>query len=383
MTSIHAVTHGPAYHFFGYYDKCPWDATGRYLLALETAFMDRRPQPDDEATVGMVDLEDGNRYIPLATTRACNWQQGCQLHWLSAEEIIYNDRVDDRFSAIIFNIRSGERRVLPRPIYALSPDKQSAVVLNFSRAYDIRAGYGYAGIPDPWRDVPAPDDDGIYWMNLATGENHLIISIAQIAADVSDGNEAGSKHWLDHLQFNTDGSRFVFLHRWGDPRTGQGAWWKTRLFTANPDGSGIYCLSDHDMVSHFDWRDPTHILAWARRHDIGDRYFLFTDRSDEVEVVGEGVLTVDGHCSYSPDRKWLLTDTYPDREGKRTLLLWDLARQQRIDIDRFHGPWPSDVEIRCDLHPRWSRDGRQICIDSIHEGSRQVYVIDMDTVPGL
>ena len=27
-----AVTKGPKHHFFGYYDKTPWDKTGRYLL---------------------------------------------------------------------------------------------------------------------------------------------------------------------------------------------------------------------------------------------------------------------------------------------------------------------------------------------------------------
>jgi len=37
------ATRGPKHHFFGYYDKCPWDATGRLLLALEVDFMGRPP----------------------------------------------------------------------------------------------------------------------------------------------------------------------------------------------------------------------------------------------------------------------------------------------------------------------------------------------------
>jgi len=35
-----SLTRGPRRHFFGYYDKCPWDSTGRYALALETDFAD-------------------------------------------------------------------------------------------------------------------------------------------------------------------------------------------------------------------------------------------------------------------------------------------------------------------------------------------------------
>lgn len=266
------------------------------------------------------------------------------------------------------------------PVYAVAPDGKQSLHLNFSRAYDIRAGYGYAGVPDPWREVPAPDDAGIWWQNLENGDNRLLISIHQVAQFGSVKAPAEAKHWLDHLQWNSDGSRFLFLHRWGVPRAGAGAWWQTRLFTAAADGGDLRCLSDHGMVSHFDWRDSSHILAWAHRCGIGDCYFLFDDDSEHIESVGEGILSVDGHCSYSPDGQWLLTDTYPDRQGDKTLILWNLAQQKRLDIGKFYGPIPADPEIRCDLHPRWSRDGKQVCIDSIHQGSRQMYIVDVAAV---
>lgn len=379
QTDLEAITWGPAYHFFGYYDKCPWDKDQRRVLALETSFMDRRPGPDDVATIGIVDGEAGNTWNALAATRAWNWQQGCMLQWLPSGEVIYNDRDNDRFVSVIHNIDTGARRVLPLPIYAVSPDGRSAVTLNFSRLFDVRPGYGYAGVPDPWADVLCPADDGIYHLDLESGDSRLIVPLAQIAAwgDHDPTMETG-KHRFNHLQFNPDGSRFVFLHRWSVGRSGGGVGWKTRVFTANPDGTQVYCLSDHDMVSHFDWRDPQHLLAWAHRRDVGNRYFLFEDQSDRIETIGENVLTVDGHCSYAPDRRWVLTDTYPDRDGYRTLLLWDTQNKRRVDVGRFHGPTPSDGEIRCDLHPRWSRDGKRVCIDSIHEGARQMYVVDVE-----
>jgi len=186
----------------------------------------------------------------------------------------------------------------------------------------------------------------------------------------------GAEHWFNHLLFNPDGSRFIFLHRW---RKGNRGWW-TRMFTANTDGSKLHLVADHGMVSHFVWRDPTHILAWSREPERGNRYHLYMDRTDEVEVVGEGILTTDGHCSYSPDKRWILTDTYPDKDRMRTLILYNPEQRRRVDIGRFFAPRELDGEIRCDLHPRWSRDGKQVCIDSVHEGSRQVYVLDVSDI---
>jgi len=375
--TVQAVTSGPRHHFFGYYDKTTWDATGRYLLALETAFMDRPPTPDDAAVVGIVDLQQGNTYIPLDETLAWNWQQGTMLQWLPTAPdrlVVYNRREADRFVAIIRDVHTGETRRLPRPIYAVSRDGRQAVTPNFSRLARTRPGYGYVGVPDPWADDPAPADDGIYRMDLETGESRLIISVAQIADLGHDETMDDAEHWFNHLQFCTDDSRFVFLHRWR--RRGEKAW-LTRMFTARPDGSEVYCLNDHEMTSHFDWRDANHMLAWATRHGRGDHYYVFADQAREVEVMGAEVLTTDGHCSYSPDGRWVLTDTYPDAEHRRQLLLCRPEDGLRVDLARFYAPPELEGEIRCDLHPRWNRDGTQVSLDSAHEGTRQVYVVDV------
>jgi len=372
------VTSGPRHHFFGYYEKTPWDAAGRYLLAMETTFVDRPPTADDVAVIGLIDTANGNEWQALAQTTAWNWQQGAMLQWLPAAPdrlIIYNVRDEDGFHSAILDVRTGETRELPRPIYAISPDGGSAFSLDFERVADTRPGYGYAGVEDAGRDDLYPADEGIYRMDLETGENALIISLGDIARHRPDEDALQMKHWFNHIQVNTDGSRIAFLHRWNP-----GEMRKTRCFTANPDGSDVYLLAADDMTSHYDWRDTTHILAWARKHGVGDRYFLMADRTQDKEVVGEGILTTDGHCSYSPDARWVLTDTYPDEEHKRTLLLFKPDENRRVDLGRFYAPPELPGEIRCDLHPRWSRDGRMICFDSAHEGTRQMYVMDVSQI---
>jgi len=377
---VKRATQGPLFHFFGYYDKCPWDASGRYLLAMRVAFMNRPPGPEDIAVIGYVDLENDCRWHPLAETVAWYWQQGTMLQWMPRapdREIIFNTRTREGFGSTILDVKTGASRSLPRPIYALASDGCSAVTLNFSRVHRTRPGYGYVGVPDRWEGELAPEHDGIYCLDLESGESRLIISLAQIARIEPESSMEGAIHWFNHLQFNTTGTRFLFLHRWRDP---SGKARQTRMFTANPDGSDIAFLGREGMVSHFDWRDETHVLAWSTRGGE-NHYHLYEDQSERIEVVGQDVLDQDGHCSYSPDRRWILTDTYPDRlESKRTLILYDPGTNRRIDIGRFHSSPQIAGEIRCDLHPRWNRDGTQVCFDSIHEGERQMYVADVSAV---
>ena len=374
------ATAGPRGHWFGYYDKCPWDATGRYLVCLEVDFRGTRsPRPDDAVTVGLVDTADDNAWTPLAQTRAWCWQQGSMLHWLPTapdREIIYNDvgAAGDGFIAVVRDVFSGATRRLPRPVYALSPDGSMAVSIDFARTGRLRPGYGYVSAPDHTLGDMHPADSGIWLVDLAAGDCELIVTLEQAVELRRDERMDGAEHWFNHLQFNTDGSRFLFLHRWKRPDEGSHRF--TRLLTANPDGSDLCIVNDDDMTSHFDWRDPTHILAWATQHGRGNHYYLFADKTGEAEIVGEGALAQDGHCTYAPDRRWFLTDTYPDRERLRHLLVFRPSDERLVEIGAFHEPPEFGGEMRCDLHGRWSRDGRRVCFDSVQSGRRQLYVID-------
>jgi len=374
---VKRVTDKSGYHFFGYYDKSPWDVEDQCMLALQVTFENRPPKPGDAATIGILNPESNYTFESLAVTHAWNWQQGCMLQWIprTRRKIIYNDREGGRFISVILDVESGDSYNLPLPIYTLSHDGGKALTLNFSRLARTRPGYGYVGVPDLYADEKAPEEDGIYILDLRSGEAELIISIDQMARFKPRSDMDNAVHWFNHLLFNPSDERFMFLHRWshelGGPR-------KTRLFTANLNGEDIYFLGDE--ASHYDWRDSKHVLAWARKRGIGDRFFLFRDQSEDFEIIGDGVLTRDGHCSYSPDRRWILTDTYPDKNNERRLLLYNPGEDRLVEIGRFYSKPELKGEIRCDLHPRWSRKGDKICIDSTHEGTRQMYVIDVSEI---
>jgi hypothetical protein len=371
------VTCGPLYHWFGYYDMPVWDATGRYLLSLEVDFQDRPPTADDLATIGMTDLESG-AYIRLSQTRAFNWQQGAMLHWLPtdpARSIIFNDRIEGRFVSVVMDVFTGERRMLGRATSDVGLGGKLALGLNFARIATTRPGYGYAGLPDPHREENIPADDGVHAIDLSTGRDWLVASMRDAWEVLGRPEEMlGSKVWFNHTLLNPSETRSVFLMRWVPPGAHT---WRTVMFVANPDGSELGLLLDSGRVSHFDWRNDEELLVWALIEPEGEHFYLVDVSTGGHRVVGPELLTRDGHCSYSHNGKWILTDTYPEPDTfLRTLKIYVVDDDREVVVGRYLSPSPFVGEVRCDLHPRWSRDDRQICFDSVHEGTRQVYVVD-------
>lgn len=381
LPPVRTLTRGPRFHWFGYYDKLEFDPTGRYVLGMEVDFEHRSPRPTDVIKIGMVDLREGDKWIELGTSSAWCWQQGCMLQWVpgSKTDVLWNDRTGDQFVCRVLNVQTRKQRTLPHAVYALSPDGQHAISADFRRLNDVRPGYGYAGIPDPYSADWTPRASGITRVNLATGKADLLLSVADVAKFGPQLDDMkGAKHWFNHLLYNTDGSRFVFLHRWRPPGVKGG--FRTRMLTAAADGTDLYVVDPSGFTSHFIWRDPDHLLAWTRPFGHADGFYLFRDRSGKFEQVGKGVMTVNGHCTYLPGNQWILNDTYPDKARRQHPYLYQVSSGRKVSIGHFLSPKEYTGEWRCDTHPRFSPDGRQVVIDSPHAGGRQLHLIDIGEI---
>jgi hypothetical protein len=376
-----AITSGPNFHWFGYYDKLQFSPSNRYVLGMEVGFEGRQPEKGDEIALGLIDTEGGDDWRQIGSTTAWCWQQGCMLQWIpgSDTKVIWNERANDGYASRILDIETMESRLLPEAIYTIAPDGKRAIGTDFRRIDHMRPGYGYAGALDPNFEKPAPDDSGIYTIDFLTGESHQIISIAEVASlPYRHGDLAGAKHYFNHLLYNTDGSRFIFLHRWRFGDEG----FQTRMMTANADGSGLHIVDDSGKMSHFIWRDPETITAWSWQPSHGDSFYIYRDQTDEVSVIAPEKMPLNGHNTYLADTDWILNDCYP-QGGKRTqdLYLYHVPTDRRIDIGSFYSPAEYVGEWRCDLHPRSSRDGRLVTIDSTHTGAgRQIFLIDVGEV---
>ncbi|MCB1087710.1 MAG: hypothetical protein KDM63_11740, partial [Verrucomicrobiae bacterium] len=269
LVPARAITKGPKFHWFGYYDKLEIDPTNRFVLSNQVDFEGRTPTAEDRIRVGMVDIENGDEWIELGKSDAWGWQQGCMLQWRpgSTSEVIWNDREDGRYVSRIKDIKTGNTRTLPRPIYALSADGKWAVTADFARIQALRPGYGYQGVADPFRKVKAPADSGIWRMDMDTGESELIVSLAALSEIPYQGKSLADQwNYVNHLLVSPDSKRFIFLHRWrakgpDDSGFAVNNGFVTRMFTANLDGSDLHILDPSGYTSHFIWRDPNHVCA--------------------------------------------------------------------------------------------------------------------------
>lgn len=358
--------------FFGYYDKCPWDITGRYMLCMKAKDTWSDVSPKEKLQILLIDTQNNSVKV-IAESSSWNVQQGCMAQWLGPDfndRIIYNDCINNIYCSIILNVHTGEKeKIISAPIYTVADDGKTALTLDFSRLYRLRPGYGYYNVPEETANEPIPNKTCIWKINLETGGISPLLKYTDFANFEQRKEMLKAEHKVNHLMLSPNGKRFMVLHRWFE---GQRKY--TRLVTCNIDGTEMYNLSDDDMVSHCYWKNNEEILAFENKHNSGPGYYLMKDKTREYTHLWTE-MTADGHPSYSPDGSFIVTDTYPDRARVASLKI--MKREDVKVVVRVFAPFKYDNDTRCDLHPRWSRDSKLICFDSVFEGHRGLYVVKL------
>jgi len=378
VSSPEMITDSSREHLFAsYYGINSFDRSEKYVTVLETDLKYELPDENDPATLGLVEIES-KKFIPLATTRAWNFQQGCMAHWLGTSPdslIIYNDLREGKTVSVIMNVHTKkEIKTLPFPVSAVASDGIHALSINFSRLRLTRPDYGYGGDgQDSRSDVPFPDDDGLFLINLETGESKLLVSYEQVK-ELVPPLEEGRIEWFNHTLFSRNGSKIFWLSRQIDKNTRI-----TSSFTVNSDGTGLQrCFPDNWGGSHYDWLNDDELMITAAYEGKQYAHVLFTAGKKDYKRLGNGLLDYDGHGTFSPDQKWMVTDTYPS-EGLREqkIYLMDMKTEAVLPLGRYVQPQEFEGYWRCDIHCRWSPRGKMIGFNSTNTGSRQVYIFNL------
>lgn len=375
-------------YFFGYYDKSPWDVSDRYMLCMKADDTWSDVSPKAKAQIILIDTAKDNKVTVLAETNSWNVQQSCMLQWLGPDysnRVIYNDYRNGKYCSVILKLvfsKDGvtveDEKVIPAPVYSVAADGKFALTLDFSRLYRLRPGYGYYNVPEETANEKLPDKPCIWRVSLLTGVVTPVLKYTDFANFEPRPEMQDAEHKVNHIMLSPDGERFMVLYRWF---IGQRKY--SRLVTCNVDGTDMYNLSDDDMVSHCYWKNNKQILAFENKKHGGNGYYLMKDRTKEYVRFWPGI-DYDGHPSYSPDGNKVVFDRYPNRARVAAVMLSDARNREDSGVKtiaRVFAPFKYDNDTRCDLHPRWNRAGDKICFDSVFEGHRGLYVVEVAENP--
>lgn len=368
------------------------------------------PNGKEEANISVWDREKDN-YEHLDRTTTWNFQQGARLQWMpsQADKLIYNVSDGRQARARLLDVNTGKSQDFDIAISAVSPSGKRALAPSFARLGAIWCAYGYQGVRGASIDDVAPTNDGIWEIDLESGHTKLLLSISELDDIAKRAAPKESFRFVTHPSYSPSGNRVIFLERYFIP----GGALYTRMYVGQPDKRD-WSLILEEMVSHFDWYDDDTILVWSRhaprglKHSREDgllasrsvrallsvvrpllmpitksvfrEYYAYVSVShpQQIEPFAVDLLKSDGHPMFRPDRKWLVTDSYPDKRGRQHLYLVDMESQVVFEIGQFDADTTLPSDIKCDLHPRWNRSGTKIAIDTAINGDRQVMIVDVE-----
>ncbi|MBQ8308257.1 MAG: hypothetical protein IJX96_00310 [Clostridia bacterium] len=365
---FNAITPNDGYeYFFGYYDLQPYDKDGRYHLTHRVAFRDHHPSAEDIAEIGYIDLQT-KTFVKVAETLAWNFQQGALLVWFeSGKSVLFNDFDGEKYVARVVDLSGNELKRFSRPFATVSPDRTKAISINFSRIHDFRKGYGYSNLKDEYFDVNAPETDGIFLCNLTTGESKLLASYADMAKMFAEPPFTDGKLVLNHINFNPSGTGFVFLLR---NFPAQGSKWGTLLGAGVLSGK-LWKLTNFEVNSHYSFKDDDTLLIYSGLPEWGV-YVINVQNGSRSRLNNREVDKDDIHVNYSPDRSFFIGDGYVDKEQKRWIYRYDFATKEAYPLFSVYSEPVNDIDIRCDLHARFSPSGEKISYDTTQNNRREI-----------
>jgi hypothetical protein len=407
-------TPNDSYHYFnGYYDKSPLNFDSSKLLVQRVQFCNHLPDGSETLEIGYIDWKVSDKFIKLTETKAWNWQQGCMLQWYDNSHIIYNDIDNNKFVSILFNINTKEKTILDMAIYTLNREKDFALCIDNERHYWFRGGYSYRGVVNENKNKSFDKDDGIWYLDIKENSVKQILTLENLVNFKQLSTMKNTIHYVEHLMINPSGDRFCFLHRW---KLDDGGIY-SRLYTCNIDGTDLYLLHDNGKMSHFNWKNDNEIIAYGivansinkiRKYKnlvklfikpllplyhklvkdgtsiskaiAGNSYMILKDRTQEVVKINHTISTDDGHPSWIDGTNSFVSDTYPTKlnSHKAKLFIFDMETQKEILIDQLESIKEFDNSaMRCDLHPKPSFDKKYICIDTMHNQKRDIFIYEI------
>jgi hypothetical protein len=316
-------------------------------------------------------------------TRGWNPQQGTMLYWnpkAAASQLIFNDRdiKTNRVFTVLYDISRKKR--IKEYRYDDTPFGNSGVAqnggyflgINYGRLARLRPVTGYPGAHDWTAGVAAPDNDGIFIVEIDSGKKRLLVSFRQLAGlirkqrpDVSD------KHlFINHTLWNRDDNRIYFYVRADfDAKEGR----INVPCTIRPDGSAL-TMHTQFIGGHPEWEFGPRVIG-----DVDGRQVIYdVDKQELAGQIGtpEIIPQPGGDIALSPDGKWFVNGYRKGNENFYVIIRrrdGSYLRTRGFPIDGWTGG-----DLRLDAAPCWNRTSDQLAVPAIasdRDHTRQTFLL--------
>jgi hypothetical protein len=433
------------HHFFGFHDVSPWSGDYQRMLALKVERIDHPPLADTTAAVGVIDMASG-AFLRHDDTCGWNFPQGTRQIWLAdGKRYAYNCPDGPVPRCRVRNETGDLVRELPWGVAAVHPVRDELFSIDFGHVHHA-GGYGHAGALSWQHHLATRGGSGLLQVSIDTGSVTQLVSLEDCRRAAGGASVAATSNSLDyvtHVVPSPSGGRICFLYRswladggldtalcvvnvggggfrvllrgnlshfdWRDDDSIV-IWGPRRQFVTALRGRGTAKRGWGSVVLR---RIKDVVRPFVRGTGLLSATFLRVPLDGSAaQPFFADMFNGDGHPSFCPSRRsWMLCDTYPNRDGNRDLFLVDTATSHKHMLGVYHEPsLPLDMSLvdaategvnasvlklvgkeryararsglHCDLHPRWRRDGQAVTFDSLHDGTRQVYVIDTSHLCG-
>jgi len=386
--AVYRLTKEPKEHKHTYHIFCPWSPDGRLLLLL------RYNRANPAAEVCVLDTATGE---VRAAGRTRKWEShgAAYQQWQGGEGRILYRSADDSGPKVVTVLPDGS-------------NERAFPVQGFIPHYCSPNGRWVYGAPP--LDVMFPDDaiaqrsdKGLSRMDLETGHCELVLPVENAVALLPDSDAVSPCHLyvktiimhqrLGRVLFNLTNT---FWDRDGaEPRI-------RCLISLDADGSNPAYVGR--ILHHPNWHSvEDRILANVKDFNDETRFGLYHgDRRGLLEYVPAA--TGAGHPSFSPDGRWICTDTAGPGTSSRVVFVDPAAGREivaaeydavsegyasfKVVDERAPGETVTDALSRLpkrarktwqtQAHPAWSRDGSAVLFNADLGGGSQLFALDVN-----
>ena len=382
--TVEQVTQGPQHHFYGYIGQVgntPWNGNDRYTVLLRSGFQDRMPRPDEAADVMLLDTQAGS-LTKLDETRAWNFQQGSMMYWNPTArdtQSFFNDRdpATNGIFCVLYDIdqrkRVKEFRFNDEPIgnSGVAQTGGFFFALNYGRLARLRPVTGYPGAWDWSQSDPQPANDGIWKVDVATGERTLLASYRDLAEALRQQRPDISAYplFINHTLSSRDGTMLYAYLRggWeGDPRPKR----IDAPFVLELTAKHVQMLPMH-IGGHPEWMPGNRLIGSKE----GKQIVFNPATASIVQTIGtaESIPTPGGDIALSPDGQWLINGRRKGDTNCYTVVhveTGDWFSTPCLPIANYR-----EGEVRIDPAPCWNRAGTAFAAPALAaDGTRQTFV---------